>query len=552
DEFSSASDPRLDPEYLAYYYVHSRLDPRLPPPIFAPGQSWQLWAPPNNLKKPDNFVSSASQDKAKDKFTTTSASGFNDQSSYVGQMESPELDESPSKYNLPWNTQALRGQSPSFLPAESQRRRLVELIQDDFPRTPSPVFSLQRRSDDLQKSQDSSSHHQQMRAELEAQLDNPNEDERNRMAAVLSAALDSKEDLPSAAMGNNGAGSTNGTTSLQQRPASTPPSYPHFSSNRQLLGDYGHLPPDFLQALQNVNLQSDEEFDALAQIAKQQKLSSTQLEQLYLDAYLYQMEKNNRPAYTTDPSSSNSRNTLGLNHTTQQQQSAFDRNKPMSGFPDQFDPTRSRRLPQQQQQPFFFNSNMPLNMQYHPQNINTILSNIPTPSRSDPPLSQPGPSTEKKLRMLNQQLMMRDQMLLRREYGISGNVSPVQVNTTMNGGRRSVLEDVTSPTTVSDSGHVMRSQMLEDFRANKNKKHDLRVQDITGCIVEFSGDQHGSRFIQQRLETANAEEKQLVFEEILPSALQLMTDVFGNYVIQKFFEYGELLKPSIKRYIFFI
>ena len=39
-------DPRLDPDYAAYYHLHSRLDPRLPPPLYAPGQSWQLWAPP--------------------------------------------------------------------------------------------------------------------------------------------------------------------------------------------------------------------------------------------------------------------------------------------------------------------------------------------------------------------------------------------------------------------------------------------------------------------------------------------------------------------------
>jgi pumilio RNA-binding family len=29
-----------------------------------------------------------------------------------------------------------------------------------------------------------------------------------------------------------------------------------------------------------------------------------------------------------------------------------------------------------------------------------------------------------------------------------------------------------------------------------------------------------------------------VFSEILPNALALMIDVFGNYVIQKFFEHG--------------
>ena len=30
----------------------------------------------------------------------------------------------------------------------------------------------------------------------------------------------------------------------------------------------------------------------------------------------------------------------------------------------------------------------------------------------------------------------------------------------------------------------------------------------------------------------------MVFNEILNSSYQLMTDVFGNYVIQKFFEFG--------------
>ncbi|KAG9320155.1 hypothetical protein KVV02_004292 [Mortierella alpina] len=89
----------------------------------------------------------------------------------------------------------------------------------------------------------------------------------------------------------------------------------------------------------------------------------------------------------------------------------------------------------------------------------------------------------------------------------------------------------------NDAGHGVRSPLLEEFRNNKNnKKYEL--QDIAGSVVEFSGDQHGSRFIQQKLETASDDEKAMVFDEILPQALQLMTDVFGNYVIQKFFEHG--------------
>eukprot|EP01120_Amphizonella_sp_Union-15-10_P015619 TRINITY_DN8071_c0_g4_i3.p1 TRINITY_DN8071_c0_g4~~TRINITY_DN8071_c0_g4_i3.p1 ORF type:complete len:789 (-),score=198.44 TRINITY_DN8071_c0_g4_i3:229-2595(-) len=82
-----------------------------------------------------------------------------------------------------------------------------------------------------------------------------------------------------------------------------------------------------------------------------------------------------------------------------------------------------------------------------------------------------------------------------------------------------------------------RSSLLEEFRNSKNNKK-FELKDIVGHFVEFSGDQHGSRFIQQKLETASVAEKQMVFKEIYPHALNLMVDVFGNYVIQKFFEHG--------------
>ncbi|XP_017175952.1 pumilio homolog 1 isoform X16 [Mus musculus] len=81
-----------------------------------------------------------------------------------------------------------------------------------------------------------------------------------------------------------------------------------------------------------------------------------------------------------------------------------------------------------------------------------------------------------------------------------------------------------------------RSRLLEDFR--NNRYPNLQLREIAGHIMEFSQDQHGSRFIQLKLERATAAERQLVFNEILQAAYQLMVDVFGNYVIQKFFEFG--------------
>ncbi|XVF83716.1 hypothetical protein PTKIN_Ptkin16aG0514100 [Pterospermum kingtungense] len=80
------------------------------------------------------------------------------------------------------------------------------------------------------------------------------------------------------------------------------------------------------------------------------------------------------------------------------------------------------------------------------------------------------------------------------------------------------------------------SSLLDEFKSNKAKCFELA--EIEGHVVEFSADQYGSRFIQQKLETATTEEKTMVFNEIMPQALSLMTDVFGNYVIQKFFEHG--------------
>lgn len=87
-----------------------------------------------------------------------------------------------------------------------------------------------------------------------------------------------------------------------------------------------------------------------------------------------------------------------------------------------------------------------------------------------------------------------------------------------------------------DRNAVNRSRLLEEFR--NNRFPHLQLRDIVNHIVEFSQDQHGSRFIQQKLERATPQEKQLVFNEILTSCHVLMTDVFGNYVIQKFFEFG--------------
>ncbi|ODA80094.1 hypothetical protein RJ55_03052 [Drechmeria coniospora] len=95
-----------------------------------------------------------------------------------------------------------------------------------------------------------------------------------------------------------------------------------------------------------------------------------------------------------------------------------------------------------------------------------------------------------------------------------------------------------------DIGRVLRSQLLNDYRLNNKANKHWELKEIYNHIVEFSGDQHGSRFIQQRLETANSDEKEQVFREIEPNAVQLMKDVFGNYVVQKVFDHGNQVQKK--------
>lgn len=96
-----------------------------------------------------------------------------------------------------------------------------------------------------------------------------------------------------------------------------------------------------------------------------------------------------------------------------------------------------------------------------------------------------------------------------------------------------------------DSTNLAQSRLLNEYRSNNKSSKRYELKDIYNYVVEFSGDQQGSRFIQTKLETANSDEKDRVFREIEPNAVQLMKDLFGNYVIQKFFEHGNQVQKKI-------
>ena len=73
-----------------------------------------------------------------------------------------------------------------------------------------------------------------------------------------------------------------------------------------------------------------------------------------------------------------------------------------------------------------------------------------------------------------------------------------------------------------------------------------KLENLQGFYAEFSRDQYGSRFLQREMEVAGPEVLQLVFEEVLPVLSNLMVDAYGNYVVQKFFDFGmESQKKSL-------
>ncbi|KAK3313867.1 pumilio domain-containing protein [Apodospora peruviana] len=102
----------------------------------------------------------------------------------------------------------------------------------------------------------------------------------------------------------------------------------------------------------------------------------------------------------------------------------------------------------------------------------------------------------------------------------------------------------TRPTRDQDPLKDARSHLLEEFRSSTRANKRWELKDIYNHVVEFAGDQHGSRFIQGKLESANSDEKDQVFKEILPNVVQLQKDVFGNYVIQKMYEHGNQLQKE--------
>ncbi|PKU60550.1 Pumilio like 3 [Dendrobium catenatum] len=86
------------------------------------------------------------------------------------------------------------------------------------------------------------------------------------------------------------------------------------------------------------------------------------------------------------------------------------------------------------------------------------------------------------------------------------------------------------------------SPFLEEFKTNMTKCYEL--SDIIGHVVEFKADHYRSRFMQQKLEIASAKETDMGFDEIMPNALSLLTDLYRNMSLLAVFGNGLMGKTT--------
>eukprot|EP00158_Paraphelidium_tribonemae_P005593 Partr_v1_DN27420_c0_g1_i2_m71400 putative pumilio homolog len=372
---------------------------------------------------------------------------------------------------------SFRGSGVVGAPGSPTRRRgnLVDMIQSDFPRTPSPVFGAQL-------------------AQM-AKLDS------SRNSLITTAA-------------SNAASSVQSEWAENRVTSSTPPP---IASNMSVPPQRSSSTPPVLQnkLIQPQNGMAFAPQASFASGVREEDILSSAFSQLQFNGSGNRNDLLQQSQYSDWLGSSQS------SYMSQQQRVPYDMPvrrsvspEPWNQYPDRSQ--QSQYLPQQLQQGYD-------NRDYHPQNM------YPQQQQHQ---SHRGARYGNNDEYQQQQHHSHNQRQPHR--GSAHNAHHNGYSNHHQQQSHGPRGDKNSQNNAANNAN--RSAILEEFRSSKNKRFDLK--DILGYAVEFSGDQHGSRFIQQKLESSSEEEKRLVFEELLPQSYALMTDVFGNYVIQKYFEYG--------------
>eukprot|EP01120_Amphizonella_sp_Union-15-10_P015614 TRINITY_DN8071_c0_g1_i2.p1 TRINITY_DN8071_c0_g1~~TRINITY_DN8071_c0_g1_i2.p1 ORF type:complete len:802 (-),score=166.04 TRINITY_DN8071_c0_g1_i2:125-2530(-) len=452
-------DPRLDPNYFQYYYSQRLLNPRLPPPL-------PLWDHQHYFFTHHNLPNFGGPGAFYDPSNGRMPAHIQPPSHiqpppYIQQpphiQAPPAIRLSPNNpYLTSIDNNANHNWTPRQLSENGSRspiakpKSLVDKIQQDFPRTPSPIIQKSL------KNNNTTSNHQQNSTQSTVPLPNTSSatplmyhpEELSRQMAKFSITEPPGFTSPKSPIAN-------GPSMVSGSGSNT--SYYPINPNVYPASRYANPPAPIPQPLP--------------------ALVITPGHSMYGNGPINGMAPSSKPQ---DPVA------LGTSRTS----NIPDYYSQISLFQEQEAGFGSRQV----------SSPQPVSNGYFPRNNSNPLSREGSPSLSGP---TPIP-------------------------GFSGyNSPPPSTNRP-----RSAYQIGNFP-----AKPPIRSTLLEEFRNSKSNKN-FELKDIVGHFVEFSGDQHGSRFIQQKLETASVAEKQMVFKEIYPHALNLMVDVFGNYVIQKFFEHG--------------
>ncbi|ODQ79263.1 hypothetical protein BABINDRAFT_37861 [Babjeviella inositovora NRRL Y-12698] len=84
--------------------------------------------------------------------------------------------------------------------------------------------------------------------------------------------------------------------------------------------------------------------------------------------------------------------------------------------------------------------------------------------------------------------------------------------------------------------NVHRRQNSKRKGEDASKFVNAQLADFAGDLYLLCKDQHGCRFLQRQLDADDAVVALMIFNEIYLHIVELMTDPFGNYLIQKLFE----------------
>ncbi|KAL7320845.1 hypothetical protein PS15m_000692 [Mucor circinelloides] len=99
------------------------------------------------------------------------------------------------------------------------------------------------------------------------------------------------------------------------------------------------------------------------------------------------------------------------------------------------------------------------------------------------------------------------------------------------------LRRTSSATTMNSSINNSNSINTASTSPEQDRFATIRLEDVVDEIYSLCKDQYGCRFFQKKLEEQKPEQRDIIFAQICPHFVELMTDPFGNYLCQKLMEY---------------